>query len=294
MTDGLIETSVAHDNGGNGTNSAGPVGIWTYLSTRVTIQYNESYANHAKLQDGDGFDLDIGVTDSVMQYNYSHDNDGAGLILCQSGSDPWSDNVVRYNVSVDDARKQKMGSLTWCDFGPGPGLKNSRVYGNTIVNAHGPAINPTLLATSTGHVVFNNIFVTANGQPVVWNWNGVTTAGRVAFTGNLYWSSGVAADFEGSPTLEAWRAAQGQETIDGAVVGQFVDPQLVAYAPACASRGKTAVPRTPALRLDAGSPAIDAGLAPGDFVMDPGAHDFWGAPLPQGPAFDVGAEERLQ
>ncbi len=291
VTDGVIETSVAHDNGGKGTNSAGPVGIWTYDSRRVTIQYNESYSNHAKLQDGDAFDLDVGTTDSVLQYNYAHDNDGAGLILCQSGTAPNSNNVVRYNVSEDDARKEKMGALTWCDFGPGPGLTSSIVYGNTIVTGYGPAVNPTLLATSSGHLVFNNIFATSNGKPVIWNWNTVKTKGLIAFTGNAYWSSGVAADFEGSATFDAWRAAQGQETQGGAAIGALADPRLEPFVPACVGKGGARRPRVAKWRIGAGSPAIDRGLLPTKWVKDPGTHDFWGTLLPQGAAFDVGAEE---
>ena len=33
--------------------------------------------------DGVGFDFDGGVTNSVMQYNYSHDNDAAGFLRAQ-------------------------------------------------------------------------------------------------------------------------------------------------------------------------------------------------------------------
>ena len=43
--------------------------------------------------------------DSVMQYNYSHDNDGAGYLLGQfTGGRPWGRNIVRNNISQNDAR----------------------------------------------------------------------------------------------------------------------------------------------------------------------------------------------
>jgi len=37
---GIIERSIAHDNGINNKNTSGPVGIWTYESTNVVIQNN--------------------------------------------------------------------------------------------------------------------------------------------------------------------------------------------------------------------------------------------------------------
>jgi hypothetical protein len=291
VADSLIEHCVAHGNGGAGTNSAGPVGIWTYNATRVTIQYNESYDNHAIFQDGDGFDLDVGVTDSVMQYNYAHDNDGAGFILCQTGTVPWNNNVVRYNVSVNDARKKKMGAITWCSFGGGAGMKNSYVYGNTVLSGYAPALNPAMEAGSTGHRVFNNIFVTSNGEPLVWVWGSGTTSGLMTFTGNMYWTTGGTANFEGSTSLDAWRTAKGQEKLNGANVGYYVDPQMVEWGPSCAMNGGTAVPGLAPYRLGAGSPAIDAGLSPLLFVSDPGSHDVWGTAIPQGASFDIGAEE---
>ncbi len=291
VEDALIEHSIAHDNGGAGTNNAGPVGIWTYNGRRVTIQYNESYSNHDMFQDGDGFDLDVGVSDSVMQYNYAHDNDGAGLILCQTGNVPWNNNIVRYNVTINDARKKKMGSITWCSFGGGAGMKNSFVYGNTVMNAYAPALNPAMEAGSTGHRVFNNIFATSNGQPLVWVWGSGTSAGLMTFAGNIYWTTGGTPDFEGSTSLQDWRTAKGQEVLNGLNTGFYVDPQVVSWGPSCAANGGIAVPPLAPYRLAAGSPAIDTGLAPTLFVTDPGNRDFWGTSLPRGANFDIGAEE---
>lgn len=42
-----------------------------------------------------GFDLDRGVTNSVMQYNCSYDNDGAGYLIYQyEGARPLGNNVT--------------------------------------------------------------------------------------------------------------------------------------------------------------------------------------------------------
>ncbi|MHC4592901.1 MAG: right-handed parallel beta-helix repeat-containing protein, partial [Planctomycetota bacterium] len=54
----------------------GPVGIWAWNSDQVVIQYNVAHHNQSPALDGGGFDLDGGVTNSILQYNLSHNNDG--------------------------------------------------------------------------------------------------------------------------------------------------------------------------------------------------------------------------
>jgi hypothetical protein len=106
----LIERNLAYENGTLGGSSAGgPVGIMVYKSDHVTMQYNEAYSNHtANSFDGDGLDLDGETTDSIVQYNYTHDNEGAGILVWNfAGAGTHSDNVVRFNISED-----RPGSLT--------------------------------------------------------------------------------------------------------------------------------------------------------------------------------------
>jgi len=41
-----------------------------------------------------------------MQYNYSHDNDGAGYGIYEYvGAPPWSNNIVRFNISQNDGAR---------------------------------------------------------------------------------------------------------------------------------------------------------------------------------------------
>src|SRR5438552_8348260 len=77
-SDAVVERSLAHDNGWLPGNGGETGGIEALHCTRVLLQYNEAYANHGGQSDGDGIILDV-TTDSIMQYNYAHDNDGAGL-----------------------------------------------------------------------------------------------------------------------------------------------------------------------------------------------------------------------
>jgi len=72
---------MAHDNGGVGKKSVGgrPVAIWSWDSDSIAIRFNEAYLQlTGDAGDGDGFDLDGGSSNCVVEYNYSHDNVGDG------------------------------------------------------------------------------------------------------------------------------------------------------------------------------------------------------------------------
>jgi hypothetical protein len=281
VTNGWIDGCVAHDNGGQGTNSAGPVGLWAYNSDAITIQYSESYGNRALLQDGDGFDLDVGVTRSVIQYCYAHDNWGAGFLFSQQGTLPWEDNVIRYNISEDDAVGAKMGALTFYSEASALGLTRGLAYGNTVYTSAGPALQLTSSPNASDNLVFNNLFVTDGGVPLVWDWTGDTDPRAVLATGNLYWAMDGAFDLQGRTTLDAWRDETGQERLDGAPTGWLADPRWVAPGTGSAD----------GYQLEADSPAIDAGFDPADFGADPGVRDYFGQAVPTGAAFDLGAAE---
>ena len=299
---GVVQNSVAYRNGRNNKPTEGPVGIWTYDSNDVTIQFNESYDNTTSNGDGGGFDLDQNVTNSVLQYNYSHGNAGAGYLVFDGDGTAVtnSGNVVRYNVSENDGRRNN---------GPAAGItvggnvRDLEVYGNTVFTdapavANGtnvPAIKiDTFGATSpTGVLVANNIFQTDDGSRLVFVGNGVN-GGGIAFNGNDYFSTGDAfvIRYRGQTyaTLAAWRAATGQEMLDGAATGFALDPMLTAPG-----EGGTADPDAPntltAYLLRDDSPLIDLGLDYARFGIDPGARDFFGNAIPQGRAFDIGAHE---
>src|SRR5262249_34443949 len=106
VDDGTVKRSVAF---ANARAVKGGVGIWAFDSNRILFTHNESYANGSRtiLLDGDGFDFDRGVSNSVMVHNYSHDNGGAGFLVCSCSAAHYpyyrmSNIVVRSNVSRND------------------------------------------------------------------------------------------------------------------------------------------------------------------------------------------------
>jgi hypothetical protein len=100
---------------------------------RLTIQFCISHHNKSPGLDGGGFDFDGGVTNSALQYNLSYENMGPGYLLCQyPGAKPWRNNVVRYNLSINDGAKNfQSGIALWLGD---EGMSGAEVYNNIIVN----------------------------------------------------------------------------------------------------------------------------------------------------------------
>jgi hypothetical protein len=103
----------------------GSVGMWTFDSTLVTFQYDESYDTHTLGADGDGFDFDHGTTHSLMQYDYSHGNAGLGFLIATiGGSSNDIGNTIRYSVADDNN-----GGI-FLDTLPNVPVLNENIYNN--------------------------------------------------------------------------------------------------------------------------------------------------------------------
>lgn len=105
----LVERNVVSD--GNRVNaspvspSRGPcsAGIWTFHANNTVIQHNEVFAmnyNGREGCDGTGYDVDYDQDGTIIQFNYSHDNEGGFILLCTDDNPRVAH--VRYNLSVDD------------------------------------------------------------------------------------------------------------------------------------------------------------------------------------------------
>lgn len=286
----VVERSVAHHNGElNNHRGGGPVGIWAWESNDVTIQHNESYANRTGTIDGGGFDLDGGVTNSVMQYNYSHDNAGAGYLLYQfSGARPFRENTVRYNISENDGRTNLGGIFA------GGGVTETDVHNNTVFTS--PRPNGQTFAAkaedTTGFRFLNNLFVTTGGTPLV-----EVSGGRssLLFRGNGYWSSGgafaIRQDGATYGSLDFWRAATGQERDGGVPTGLSVDPALTSPGNGGTIGDADRLGTLSAYKLMSESPLVDVAVDPASWGLTPGPTDFYGTAVPQGAGHDVGAHE---
>jgi hypothetical protein len=266
----------------------GPVGIWTWDSDSVVIQHCVSHHNRSTGIDGGGFDLDGGATHAILQYNYSHNNHGAGYLLCQyPGAPRFADNIVRYNISQDDGlTNHNAGIFVYVGDSL---MMNTDVYNNTIYNSKGAAVAFGIGEYYKGplpQMTFrNNIFVSGGAQI-----QGPYDMAR--FEGNLYWAMGDGGFVVDEYTdFEQWAKATGQEMIDGNIVGHYADP-LLNKTGQWLITDPMQLRQLQAYRLQAQSPAIDAGLDLKKlFQLDPGKMDFYGNAIPANRRFDVGACE---
>jgi len=294
----LVEHCTIYDCGQAGRDNGQPGGVGglVFLECEKSVgQFNECYRIVTNQRmDGCAFDIDGGCSNCILQYNYSHDNEGSGFQTgFMIGAGPVRDNIIRYNISQNDAKKNPSASggiMTW-------GVQSGYVYNNPVfVSAGIGGTKPAAFLGNTfggqnGVTVFNNIFV-ANHDGDIINSNA-----RSTFRNNCYYR--VKGDFrvtyagKGYTTLEEWQDATEQEKLDGAAVGFSVDPLLKAPGSGgdLGDAGKLAALK--AYDLLPGSPLIGKSIdVNAVFPLDPSlrdVRDFRGTPLPSGAKPDLGA-----
>ena len=163
----------------------GPVGIWCYEADSVIIQHCRSYRNKTSpgAADGGGFDLDGGVTNSVIQYCVSYENQGAGYCIFQYWlASPWHHNVIRYNLSYDDGlvSDARGGVYVWNSSGDPKQLYDCEVSHNIIYNTKQAALSYSEKSAHRDLVFSDNVFV---GRDSLIRGD----RGADVFRGNLWW-----------------------------------------------------------------------------------------------------------
>jgi len=202
----LIDHCTATNNGwdmpriGNG-----PVGIWAYEADSVIIQHCLSYKNKTSKggADGGGFDLDGGVTNSVVQYNLSYDNWGSGYCIFQYwGASPWHHNIFRYNISENDGTvsDSQAGLYIWNSSDDEKQFHDCQVYGNIIYNDKVSAICFSEKSESKGFTFKNNVFVAKDSLI-----KGRDKIGDVKYWGNNWWSLDHGFNMTGIKDFKTWR-----------------------------------------------------------------------------------------
>lgn len=174
-TDGaLIEYNVMRDCPDVLSHAEAAAGIWPWSADNTLIQFNE-VAGHTAKWDGQGFDSDWNCINTTIQYNYSHDNYGGFLLICNKGNTintpsnvGTKNTIVRYNVSVNDGIRpyptERRGWFSPCMHISGP-VENNLIHHNLFVfpdkvsadidrtfikmdNWGGPWANKTLVANN--------------------------------------------------------------------------------------------------------------------------------------------------
>lgn len=126
---GLIEGNVCEKNGWAGEIEMGDhnfVGIFIIYCTKTTIQFNEIFEQAPCVDDGQAIDADDTCVDTLVQYNYSHDNYNGFLLLFNMDNNGHA--VVRYNVSQNDGGPFVTFS---CKDSSYPMVATAEIYNNT-------------------------------------------------------------------------------------------------------------------------------------------------------------------
>jgi Right handed beta helix region len=289
----LIEYCLAYNNGWDqpAQNTGGPVGIWFWDATESIIQYSISHDNktNRNAKDGGGFDLDGGVTKSKIQYCLSYDNEGAGYGLFEFGAvKQWKDNVVRYNISINDGSLHDGSIAIWA--ATGKSMTDCEIYNNTFYNDGEKAYSLSIVNNMAGFNFRNNIFVYRDGFLCFGHH---LETGKEFFQNNCYYSLRGQEAIGGYKNIEEWAKATGNEVFNGNVVGRYMDPRLVHPSLLSVENPRRLNPEILAsFSLKNDSKLIDLGLDLSKLLNIPiGDHDMVGNVIPQGNGIDIGAVE---
>ncbi|WP_438449199.1 family 16 glycoside hydrolase [Gorillibacterium sp. sgz5001074] len=246
-----IEYNTARDANMRSNDNSG--GIWPFNTDDAVVQFNEAYLTHTTM-DGQGFDSDYVTNRTIIQYNYSHDNDGGFVLICNPGMGNFNnDTIVRYNISQNDK--------------------------NQIFNVHGPVSNAS---------IYNNtIYVRSGLSPKLLNyddWGGYPNG--TSFKNNIIYNLGSGIyDFTNSTnnTFDYNLFYGNHPTSEPA------DPHKLTSDPMFVSPGSGGIGRNSVAgyKLLQGSPAIDSGTT----IANNGGLDYWGNTVPYNSVTDRGAYE---
>jgi hypothetical protein len=272
-----VDHCVIHDNGSqaednvNGVHN-GAVGLMASQANAMVFQYNESYHNStANSIDGEGIDFDGGVTNSVMQYNYTHDNYGAGLLSWQfAGATPKYGNTIRYNFSQNDGWgvPSFWGGLLVGKDSSATYENNLNVYNNTIFESSHGGDYAAVLGGVTNSDFRNNILLTTDGRQPYQN-------GGATFQGNDVWTM----DNPGNPL----------NTMDPQLSSLEQNPEGAAVT--LGNNNASLISTLTAPRPQPSSLVIDQGINLVNLGINPGPNDLEGDATLANGVNDIGCYE---
>ncbi|MEK0314660.1 choice-of-anchor Q domain-containing protein [Cohnella sp. 56] len=229
---------------------------WNINTDDAVFQFNESYQTRTQ-NDGQGFDADGLSKRTVYQYNYSHDNEGGFMLICNyTGADSFNDDgIIRYNISQND--RTVLFQLVGRN-------RNFQIYNNTLYVGSGldTAFVKDWGDTSTGDssAQFYNNIVYNRGSSLTYS-SPITSIG---FDYNLFYGNHDPSEPSDPHKLTS-------------------DPKLVAPG-----TGGIGVNTVNGYKLQASSPAINSGKT----IAGNGGRDYGGQTVPySGGTADRGAFE---
>lgn len=233
------------------------VGLFNWNSDNVVFEYNEVYESSPAdallgAGDGQGIEIDALNQNTLVQYNYLHNNAGGVFMWCSTEDLRAFDGIYRYNISQSDGAKH--GVIDWR-----PGHEGSMAYNNTIY-----------LDDSVERTWMNNGYTGGKSDAKFYN-NIVVNKGKMTVESfneqEIDYESNIFNGFDQVPSN------------DSTIIQE--DPMFVAPG-----TGKKGIDSLEGYKLKSGSSAIDAGVN----IENNGGKDYFGIPLTDGKT-DIGASE---
>jgi hypothetical protein len=231
----VVERNVSKD--------AGTSAIEIYNSDDVKVQYNETFGTVKKAGGADynGIDTDRASTNTIVQYNYVHDN-GDGILVCQIA---FGDSIIRYNLLVNNSRH---GINLHSDSSATNQTYNNLIFIDGLGSANLIATSGTASDTlAASYTIRNNVLRSSRAAAMV------VTGGGVSYANNLF--SGVGA------------VGTAPQSGDPMFVNSATHPSGGMSGPALSQLS--------GFQVKAGSPAVDNGVS----ITGNGGVDFWGDTL---------------
>ncbi|MBK9332330.1 MAG: right-handed parallel beta-helix repeat-containing protein [Ignavibacteria bacterium] len=287
-----VERNLIFNNGKYGKRSGG--GIVTGESRNIHVRYNEIYGTKSNDVDGDAIDFDNGSDSCIAEYNYTHNNDGAGILISGDNNGSGSDNnIVRYNISKNDGLKNNHSAIKIYST---IGADHNRIYNNTIIVTAIGKNSPTcfdIQGSTTNTFVENNIFITVNSAKFI-NID-VSKQVNLIFRSNSYFNhNGLFVIIWGRKAYRSFNeftAATGQEIFNSIKRGIYGDPKLRnPFTLRDTVNNAFKIDTLSAYKLFPFSPLINSGITVQKNFL-PAVTDFYGKKLtPENPP-DIGAYE---
>ena len=235
--------------------------IFVFECDDALIQYNEGSYNVFNPGDADAsaFDGDYHCHRTIIQYNYSHDNDGGAWVVV---SDPSTNGtfddscIIRYNISQNDCHSNAAQEQAVIRIDGN--ITNTFVYNNTIYSSNdaialidhcgwGGSKTGTLPINT---FYYNNVFY-INKNNALFSFN--TSTGNILKHNTFYYAPG----YSGSNPLDSFL--------------NTTDPMFV--SPGSGGNGLSSVS---GYKLQKGSPCINSGI----LLLKHSKTDYWGTPVP--------------
>ena len=138
----IIEFNVIRNGVDSMQKGDAAAGIWPWSSDNTLIQFNE-VSDHRAKWDGQSYDSDFNCNGSTFQYNYSYDNWGGFMLICNNGgtygqpiNQGTTNTTIKYNFSLNDglrpykAHNKRFFSPIFHITGP---VENTSLHHNIVI-----------------------------------------------------------------------------------------------------------------------------------------------------------------